>query len=79
MLIKVSVTPNVKQALVTKVSETNYEVRVDERAVEGRANKRLVEILSDYFNIPKSKISIVKGAKSRDKLVQLILKDNPSN
>lgn len=76
MLIKVIVTPNAKEARVTKTSETDYEVRVDERATEGKANKRLVEILSEHFNIPKSKIYIVKGTKSRDKIVEVIL-DSP--
>ena len=76
MLIKVIVTPNAKEARVTKTSETDYEVRVDERATEGKANKRLVEILSEHFNIPKSKIAILKGTKSRDKIVKVIL-DSP--
>ena len=76
MLIKVIVTPNAKEARVTKTSETDYEVRVDEKAVEGKANKRLVEILSEHFNIPKSKIAILKGTKSRNKIIEVIL-DSP--
>jgi len=76
MLIKVIVTPNAKEARVTKTSETDYEVRVDERATEGKANKRLVEILSEHFNIPKSKIAILKGTKSRNKIIEVIL-DSP--
>ena len=71
LLIRVLVTPNAKEVRVTKVSENNYEVRVDERAIEGMANKRLIEIIADHFKVPKSKIHIVKGSKSRDKLVIL--------
>jgi len=41
MLIQVYVTPNAKQARVVKVREDYFEVWVDERAVGGRANKRL--------------------------------------
>ena len=76
MLIRVLVTPNAKEAKVTKISETDYEVRVDERAVEGKANKKLIEILAEHFSVPKSKISIVKGTKSRDKIIEVIL-DSP--
>ena len=72
-VIRVLVTPNAKKARVTKVSETSYEVHVDERALEGRANRRLIEILSEHFNLPKSKVSIVRGTKSRDKMVEVIL------
>lgn len=73
MLIQVRVTSNAKEARVTGTGDTGLEVRVDERAVGGRANKRLLEILSKHFNVPKSRITIVKGAKSRDKIVEVIL------
>lgn len=72
MLIKVRVTPNAKVAAVTKIDETSYEVKVDERAEGGRANKRLLEILSKQLNVPKSKISIMSGNKSRDKVIQIV-------
>ncbi len=71
MLIRVLVTPNAKEVRVTKVDDASFEVRVDEKATGGRANKRLVEILSDHFEVPRSRIRIVKGAKSRDKLVEV--------
>jgi uncharacterized protein len=77
MLIMVRVTANAKVARVAKTSESSFEVKVDEKAVGGRANKRLVEILSKHFNVPKSRIIIVRGAKSRDKTVEIIL-DNLS-
>ncbi len=72
MLIKVRVTPNSKEARVDRVDEATYEVRVEERATDGRANKRLVEVLSEYFGLPESRVVIVKGAKSRDKIVGVV-------
>ncbi len=78
MLIRVRVASNAKEARVTKTGVTSFEVRVDAKAVGGRANKRLLEILSEHFNVPKSRITIVRGAKSRDKMVEIIL-ENPSN
>ena len=73
MLVEVRVTPNAKEARVTKTGEDSLEVRVDEKAVDGRANKRLREILAEHFNVSKSKIIVVKGAKSRDKIVEIDL------
>ncbi len=72
MRVRVHVTPNAREARVTLVGEASFEVRVDEKAMEGRANKRLVEIMSDHFGIPKSRILIVSGAKSRDKVLEVI-------
>lgn len=75
MIVKVHVTPNAREAGIEKVGDTIFEVRVDEKAVEGRANKRLIAILSDYFSVRKSKIAIIKGVKSRDKVVQIIVEE----
>jgi uncharacterized protein len=73
MLIRVYVTPNAREARVVSVSEGHFEVRVDERAVGGRANKRLVEILAEHFKVSKSRIIILKGMKTRNKTVQVKL------
>ncbi len=72
MLIKVHVTPNAKEPRVVKLDEASYEVKVDERATGGRANRRLLEILSEHFRVPRSRVLIVKGAKSRDKILEII-------
>jgi len=72
MLIQVYVTPNAREARVVRVSEDHFEVRVDERAVGGRANKRLVEILAEHFKVPKSRITILKGTKTRNKTIQIV-------
>ncbi len=73
MLIRVYVTSNAKEARVVRVSEDYFEVRVDERAVGGRANKRLLEILVEHFEVPKSRITILKGTKTRNKTIQVEL------
>ena len=72
MLIKVRVTPNSKEPLVVQVGEGDFEVRVDEKAVDGRANKRLLAILAEHFGVPKSRIAIVRGARSRDKILEIV-------
>jgi len=71
MFIRVRVTPNAREASVTRVSESVFEVRVDEKALHGRANRRLLEVMAKHLGVPKSKISIVRGAKSRDKIIEL--------
>jgi uncharacterized protein YggU (UPF0235/DUF167 family) len=57
---------------VVKLREADFEVRVDEKAADGRANKRLLEILSEHFGIPKSMIFIARGARSRDKILEIV-------
>lgn len=73
MLLRVRVTPNSREASVVRVSKDYFEVRVDEKAVGGRANKRLLEILSEHFKVPRSRITILKGTKTRNKTIQINL------
>ena len=40
-------------------------------AVEGRANKALIEVLADYWGVKKSQIEITKGLKIRHKTVMI--------
>ena len=71
MEILVMVVPNSKNFEVIKIDDKSYKIRVDAPAIEGKANKRLIEILSCYFNVPKSSIKIVKGNRSRKKIIRI--------
>jgi uncharacterized protein YggU (UPF0235/DUF167 family) len=48
-------------------------VWVRARAAEGKANQALIRVLSDYFKVPPSRISILRGGKSRDKILEIII------
>ena len=69
MIISVKVHPGSSKEKVVKKDKDNYEVWTYEPAIKNRANKKLIELLSKYFNVPKSSISINKGMKSRNKSV----------
>jgi len=46
-------------------------VRVNAKPVNGEANKALIKTLSGHFDVAKSFIRIVKGEKSRNKIVEI--------
>jgi len=71
MRLEVRVQPKSSKEEVKKFDENSYKVYMYEPAVEGRANKKLVEILADYFNVKKSDISILSGLKTRNKIVSI--------
>jgi len=73
MNITVNVIPNSKNPEIIRVSENNYKVRVDAPPLENKANKRLIEILAEHFNVSKSSISIIRGLKSKNKTVKIDL------
>ncbi len=51
--------------------ENHFEVFVKEPPLEGRANKRVIQLIAEYFNIPLSKIKIIQGFKSREKVLEI--------
>lgn len=73
MRINVKVTLNAKVSELVKLSDIYYRAKVNARASEGKANMRLIEMLADHFNIPKSHIRITKGLKSREKAVEILV------
>ena len=65
------VIPNAKKPLIEKEDRNVYLVRVDAPAVGGKANKRLIELLAKHFGVRKSAIRIIKGEKSREKIIEI--------
>lgn len=72
LFLKVHVVPNARDAGVVKIDLDTLEVRVDARAERGRANKRLLELVSEYLGVPRSKVMLVAGARSRDKTILVV-------
>jgi uncharacterized protein YggU (UPF0235/DUF167 family) len=72
MRISVRVKPGVKGATrLEKQPDGGYIAFLHARAHDGEANKALLELISDEFKVPKTSITIVAGAKSRDKVIEL--------
>ena len=69
--IAVTVKPNAKSAAVTRLAETEYRVTLHAPAQDGKANRALIELLANYFHVPKSAITIVRGQFARKKLVKI--------
>ena len=40
-------------------------------AVDGKANKALILFLAEHFGVRKSQVEIIKGLKSREKVVKI--------
>ncbi|KUK77281.1 MAG: hypothetical protein XD93_0424 [candidate division WS6 bacterium 34_10] len=68
--IKVRVKIGSQKEKVVKEDDTYY-VYTNSPARENRANISVIELLSDYFNIPKSYIKIKRGQKSKNKIVEI--------
>ena len=73
MKIQVSVKPNSKQEFVGIGDDGVYIVRVNAPPVEGKANKRVIELLAKEFGVSKSKVTLRSGHKSKIKVFEIQL------
>lgn len=48
-----------------------YVVSVKEPAVDGKANKAIINALADYFNTAPSLITLVSGATAKQKIFEI--------
>ena len=66
----IRVTPHARQ---NKVVESDGVLRVYTTTApeNGRANAAVVELLAEYFDVPKSKVYILRGLSGRDKTVSI--------
>ncbi|MEO0118610.1 MAG: DUF167 domain-containing protein [candidate division WOR-3 bacterium] len=70
-IIKIQVIPNAKKNEIVKEKD-RLKVYLTAPPIEGKANKVLIEILAEYFNVKKGQIKIIKGEKSKDKIIEII-------
>lgn len=71
MLLNIKVIPRAKKNEVIKIDNENYRVRLTAAPVDGKANEALIKSLSEYFDVAKSEIRIVRGERGRGKSVEI--------
>jgi len=71
MKFQVKVFPGAKKSL-WKEDGGIIKVYLTAPAIEGRANEALVDFLAEHFGVKRSAIEILKGLKSRHKVVNIL-------
>lgn len=66
---RVRVQPRSSQNRVAGLLGSSLKVQLTSPPLDGRANKQLVEFLSDALGIPQRSIRLVAGQRSREKTV----------
>lgn len=71
--IKVEVIPNASKSEISGMNQwrKSIQIRLRSKAEGGKANTELLELLSEVFSIPVSKLSIISGQKYRKKKVKI--------
>ncbi len=72
MRISVKVKPNSRQERIEKIGEKELILCVNAPAKEDKANRRVRELLSEYFDVAKTRVVILKGHNSRNKIIEIL-------
>ena len=72
MFIKVKVISGSKKEDINKKSVDSFEIKIKEKPEKGQANKAVISVLSEYFNIPKNKVRLIKGPKQKNKIFEVL-------
>ncbi len=70
MNIEVKVTAGAKSNSF-KFENGAYSIRIMAKAIDGKANKAIIDFLADDLNIKKRDVEILKGEKSSKKIISI--------
>ena len=69
--IRVRLTPRAAREHIAPGRHGGYAVRVTAPPVDGRANDALCRLIAARVGVAPSRVSVVRGAKARDKVVRI--------
>lgn len=67
----ITVKPGSSQEKIVQMGEGEYTVYLRAKPHDGEANTALIKLLSKYFNVPKTSITITRGTKSHIKTIEI--------
>jgi uncharacterized protein (TIGR00251 family) len=67
----VRVQPRSSRTGVEPEGEGRFRVRVHSAPEGGKANSEVIELLAEHFGVPRTRIKILRGASSRNKIVEI--------
>ncbi|MFA7244428.1 MAG: DUF167 domain-containing protein [Patescibacteria group bacterium] len=71
-IISVKVITNSKKPKILE-NDGIFKIWINEKPVEGKANKAVIRSIAEYFNTNPSAIRIVKGEKTAQKLIEIMI------
>jgi len=71
IIIKTKIIPGSSKNKIIGVYNDALKIAITAPPVEGKANKKCIAYLAKFFNVAKSKIEIISGQTSRNKLIKI--------
>lgn len=72
IIIRVKVTARAKKESIEQIAPQTLRIAVRESSENNRANKRILEILAEYYELPINKLRIISGHNMPNKMIQIL-------
>lgn len=71
MYIRIRVSANAKKETFIKLGEDSFSVSVKEKALQNRANARILELVAEHYGVNPKQIRIISGHHSPGKILSI--------
>ncbi len=71
IIIKVKIVPGSSKNKIIGAYNDALKITITAPPVEGKANKKCIAYLAKFFDVAKSKIEIILGKNSKNKLIKI--------
>jgi uncharacterized protein (TIGR00251 family) len=76
--LKLRIVPNAKRSALAGIHGDAIKLKIAAPAIEGKANEALIEFLAETLGVVQRDVTLLSGAKSRDKFIEIISLDEAS-
>jgi len=70
-MIQVRVQPRSKVSKVVQTGDNAYKVYTPKPAIDGEANKAVIDLIAEHLGLKRNQIRIAQGERSRDKTLEI--------
>lgn len=67
LILRIYAQPRAAKTEITGVFGNALKIKVNSPPVDGKANTQLVQFVAKLFKVPKSRVELISGEKSREK------------
>ena len=75
MYIRVRVLTDAREESLSKISDDHFDLRVREKAERNMANRRVIQMIAEHFEVPVHKVRIINGHHALGKILSVDLED----
>ena len=72
MKVSIIAHPNSRKPRIEKDLLETIHVYINEPPLEGKANRAVIEALSEYFKVKRNCVRLLSGEKTKNKLFEII-------